>query len=64
MITVTYYRAVVFGRPRGPWRRELEQAHRDLIELGLGSYEYGQFFVTVPGDLQSREVREVYRDVA
>lgn len=65
MIGVTYYRAVVFGRPRGPWRREKTQADRDLIELGLGSYDdWGQFYITVPGDLQQKVVWEAYQETA
>ena len=50
------YRVVVFGKPRGPWRRELTQACRDAIELELGSYdEWGQFYITVPAEIEIRE---------
>ncbi|TVV75573.1 hypothetical protein FOY91_06850 [Sphingomonas solaris] len=53
---VDEYRVVVFGQPRGPWRPTRTQAHRDAIELDLGSYdEKGQFYVTVPGDIEHRE---------
>ncbi len=54
---VVEYRVVVFGKPRGPWRGTLPQAHRDAEEQDLGSYdEQGRFYVTVPGDIQRREV--------
>lgn len=49
----TLYRAASFGRPVGPWRTDKENARRDLIEHDLGSYdEWGNFWVTVPGDMQ------------
>lgn len=49
------YRVVVFGKARGPWRRDRRQAYRDAIELDLGGYdEWGQFFVTVPAEIQVR----------
>lgn len=49
------YRVVVFGKPVGPWRSVRSQANQDAIELELGSYdENGQFYVTVPADIQSR----------
>jgi len=50
MTAVRSYRVTCFGRPRGPWRETKEEARRDAIDLGLGSYdEYGQWFDTVPG---------------
>lgn len=49
------YRVVVFGVARGPWRRNRRQAYSDAIELELGGYdEWGQFFVTVPAEIQIR----------
>lgn len=53
-VLVRYYRATSFGEPVGIWRDSLRQAREDLISLGLGSYdEWGWFFVTVPGDLDT-----------
>ncbi len=50
------YRVVVFGVARGPWRRNRRQAYLDAIELELGGYdEWGQFFVTVPAEIQIRQ---------
>jgi hypothetical protein len=49
------YRVVVFGIASGPWRRDRRQAYRDAIELDLGGYDaWGQFFVTVPAEIQIR----------
>lgn len=49
------YRAVSFGRAIGPWRDCREKARRDLIDADLGSYsEWGTFFITVPGDIQTK----------
>ena len=55
--SVVQYRVVVLGRPMGPWRMEREQACRDAIELDLGEYNRaGQFWITVPGDIEIRMV--------
>lgn len=52
---ITWYRAVCFGKPVGPWRQERERARRDLIARKLGSYdEWGKFWITVPGDMEIR----------
>lgn len=49
-----FYRAVSFNRPVGPWRNDRETARRDLIDHDLGGYdEWGHFWITVPGDLES-----------
>lgn len=54
MKTAYWYRAMCFGKPVGPWRTERDEARRDLVEHGLGSFdEWGKFWVTVPGDLQT-----------
>lgn len=54
----TYYRAVSFGRPIGPWRKERNKARQDLIERELGSYdEWGTFYITVPGEIEWMYVR-------
>jgi hypothetical protein len=51
---VRWYRVTCFGKPRGPWRDDEEQARQDAIELGLGGYdEWGQYFDTVPGGIQA-----------
>ena len=56
---VTYYRAIVIGRPVGPWRRERSQARRDLIAINLGEYDGdGIFFCTVPGDIEAHRATE------
>ncbi len=53
-----WYRALCFAEPIGPWRSSREKARRDLMARGLGSYdEWGTFFVTVPGNLESRRER-------
>jgi hypothetical protein len=58
---VTYYRAVVIGRPVGPWRSERSQARRDLIAINLGEYDGdGIFFCTVPGDIEARRTTEAW----
>ena len=55
MTWVTYYRAVVIGRPVGPWRRDRRQARRDLIAINLGEYDAdGIFYCIVPGDIATR----------
>lgn len=52
---VTYYRAVVIGRPAGPWRSERGQARRDLIAINLGEYDgNGTFYCTVPADIETQ----------
>jgi hypothetical protein len=54
MLHVTYYRAVVLGRPIGPWRRDRSQARRDLIATNLGEYDgNGTFYCTVPGGIET-----------
>jgi hypothetical protein len=59
---VTWYRAVCFGKPVGPWRADRAFAREDLMERGLGSYdEWGKFWITVPGDM---EVRHEYQSIA
>jgi hypothetical protein len=51
---VSWYRAMLCGRPVGPWRRERAQVYRDLLALDLGSYEAdGAFYVLVPADIQA-----------
>lgn len=61
MYRETWYRAVCFGRPVGPWHDTKARAQRDLIEAKLGSFDdYGTFYVTVPGDL-IRETRWIRR---
>lgn len=55
MTTIPKYRALCFRRPIGPWRLDRNQARRDLLEADLGSYdEWGSFYVTVPGDLETQ----------
>lgn len=50
-----YFRATAFGEALAPWRESKQQVARDLIENDLGSYdEYGRFFVTVPGHVETR----------
>ena len=59
MREVRVYRVVSFGRPLAPWRTDRQQVCRDLIELGLGGYdEWGKFFISVPGDVEKRDVAE------
>jgi hypothetical protein len=54
MQRVTYYRAIVFGQPVGPWRSDRGQARRDLIAMDLGGYDAdGAFYCTVPGDIEA-----------
>lgn len=57
------YRAVCFGAPIGPWRNDIRQAHRDLMEQDLGNYSEhsGAFYITVPGDIQSGWRKQVMR---
>jgi hypothetical protein len=51
--TLKFYRVVCFAEARGPWRAEREQARRDAIEQGLGSYDdLGRYWSTVPGAIQ------------
>lgn len=55
MYRETWYRAVCFGRPVGPWRRDRKDAQTDLVDRELGSYDdWGKFWVTVPGDLERK----------
>lgn len=54
----TWYRATCFGRAIGPWRSSRERARDDLIAEDLGDYdEWGNFFITVPGDIECRYER-------
>lgn len=58
----TMYRAVSFGRPVGPWRKSRDKARSDLIDQDLGSYdEWGIFWVTVPGDIETMGVAAQFR---
>jgi len=51
---VNFYRVVCFGKPRGPWRLDREQAQRDAVNEGLGSFDdHGAFWATVPGDIET-----------
>jgi hypothetical protein len=51
--SVPLYRVVSFGQAKGPWRLERVQAQNDAVDEGLGSFdEYGQFWITVPGDIE------------
>ena len=51
------YRVVCFHKPRGPWRREKDQARRDAITLKLGTYdEWGRYYDIVPGAIEWRIV--------
>lgn len=53
---VQVYRVSVFGQPRGPWRVDKMQAHRDAIAAKLGSYDdTGRFYATVPGSIDMVE---------
>lgn len=48
-----FYRLVMFGKPKGPWRTSEKQARKDAIELELGSYdENGQFYLAGPADFE------------
>lgn len=59
----TWWRALCFGKPIGPWRTDRKLAQEDLIDRELGSYdEWGKFWVTVPGDMQIK--REVPQSIA
>jgi len=50
---VSFYRVVCFRKPMGPWRLTREQAQRDAVHEGLGSFdEWGAFYATVPGDIE------------
>jgi len=52
-----FYRVRSFGKPVAPWRATKRQAQTDAAELGLGEFdEWGQFYVSVPGDIE--EVHE------
>lgn len=56
------YRVTVFGVPQGPWRDDLKQAQRDAIHLDLGEIdEWGRFWLTVPGHIQSVRKDQVRR---
>jgi len=50
-----WYRVAVFGAGRAPWRERLEAARRDAVQLGLGAYEGGRFFLSVPAEIERRE---------
>ncbi len=54
---VHFYRVISCGRERGPWRVDREQARRDAIDQGLGSYdEWGKYFDVVPGRIEQVEL--------
>jgi hypothetical protein len=56
MQRITWYRAMCFGKAVGPWRNCKAKVQRDLIARDLGSYDkWGQFFITVPGDVETRQ---------
>jgi hypothetical protein len=58
--TAPIFRVVVFGTPRAPWRPTRIEAQRDAIEMDLGSFdEWGQFYVTVPADIEVGSVTVV-----
>ena len=55
MQRVTWYRALCFGKPVGPWRTDRKLVNEDLIDRELGAYdEWGKFWITVPGDVERR----------
>ncbi len=57
-----WYRAVCFDRPLGPWRRARKEAQEDLLDHGLGERtEWGSFYITVPGDIQTRHFIDAQR---
>lgn len=58
---VYWVRATCFGTPIGPWHMGHRGARADLRASGLGNYEGGIFYITVPGGL---EVREEWMDYA
>lgn len=50
---VCWHQATNFGRAAAPWRETIDEVRRDLIELGLGSFEdAGRFYITVPGGIR------------
>lgn len=54
-LTEYWYRAMCFGRAIGPWRKDKAKARADLLNAKLGSFdELGDFYCTVPGNLQIR----------
>jgi hypothetical protein len=60
---LAWYRVTCFGQPVGPWRLDKRKVYRDAIERELGSFdESGQFYITVPGDIQVRQEEE-YREL-
>jgi hypothetical protein len=65
MITLrlTQHRFMIFGRPAGPWRDTRAAAQLDAIRQRMGSKDRdtGQFFVTVPGWIASRDAGWVRR---
>lgn len=57
MYRETWYRALCFGKPIAPWRNTKEKARRDLEAKDLGSFDdWGKFWITVPGDLETKQV--------
>lgn len=55
MYRETWYRALCFGKPIAPWRNSKDAARRDLVARDLGSFdEWGFFWVTVPGEMQTK----------
>lgn len=49
-MTAEKYRITTFGRPRAPWRRTMQEAVDDAIELGLASWDASrrEWFLAVP----------------
>jgi hypothetical protein len=51
---VEWCRATSFGVPIGPWRFGRNAARADLMAAGLGCYDDGCFYTTVPGGMDVR----------
>lgn len=57
-----FYRVVVFGEIKGPWRPSKRLARMDAIELGVGEFdEWGKFFVDATAEIEWKHEYEFMR---
>lgn len=57
-----WFRAVLLGEPKGPWRATRKQAEADAAAAGLGERdEWGTFYLDAFADIQACHENELMR---
>jgi len=57
-----WYRVVLLGQPKGPWRPTRKQAEADAASADLGERdEWGSFYLDAFADIEARHENDLIR---